>query len=92
MTISTERLNISQQTFKATAKVSEALEAAALNDAAAAISELLAVREAQPVVSGGNRWSCGKYFTYVQHSECDGYCPHCDSRVDLDEEDLDDEE
>ncbi|WP_447873951.1 hypothetical protein [Serratia fonticola] len=50
MTISKERLNILQQTFKATAKGSEALEAAALNDAAAAISELLAVREAQPVV------------------------------------------
>lgn len=51
MTISKERLNILQQTFKATAKGSEALEAAALNDAAAAISELLAVREAQPVAS-----------------------------------------
>ncbi|MEX2990206.1 hypothetical protein [Serratia fonticola] len=49
MTISIERLNILQQTFKATAKASEAMEAAALNDAAAAISELLAVREAQPV-------------------------------------------
>lgn len=50
MTISIERLNILQQTFKATAKVSEAMEAAALNDAVTAISELLAVREAQPVV------------------------------------------
>ncbi|WP_447886757.1 hypothetical protein [Serratia fonticola] len=50
MTISKERLNILRQTFKATAKTSEALEAAALNDAATAISELLAVREAQPVV------------------------------------------
>ncbi|HBE9093411.1 hypothetical protein [Serratia fonticola] len=59
MTISTERLNILRQTFKATAKTSEALEAAALNDAATAISELLAVREAQPVFSNeieGDDW------------------------------------
>ncbi|HHT2832377.1 TPA: hypothetical protein ACTYSZ_003413 [Klebsiella aerogenes] len=35
---------------------------------------------------GENCWSCGKYFTYEQHSECDGYCPHCDSPVDLDDE------
>lgn len=34
---------------------------------------------------GENCWSCGKYFTYEQHSECDGYCPHCNSPVDLDE-------
>ncbi|WP_320729565.1 hypothetical protein [Enterobacter ludwigii] len=36
---------------------------------------------------GENCWSCGKYFTYEQHSECDGYCPHCGSPVDLDDED-----
>lgn len=35
---------------------------------------------------GENCWSCGMYFTYKQHSECDGYCPHCDSPVDLDDE------
>ncbi len=35
---------------------------------------------------GENCWSCGKYFTYEQHSECDGYCPHCGSPVDLDDE------
>ncbi|WP_152071945.1 DUF551 domain-containing protein [Escherichia coli] len=35
---------------------------------------------------GENCWSCGKYFTYEQHSECDGYCPHCNSPVDLDDE------
>ncbi len=47
---------------------------------------------AQPV-SGGykldggeNCWSCGKHFTYVQHSECDGYCPHCGSPVDIDDD------
>lgn len=34
---------------------------------------------------GENCWSCGKYFTYAQHSECDGYCPYCDSPVDLDD-------
>ncbi|ELP5234858.1 hypothetical protein R1Z32_003810 [Citrobacter freundii] len=38
------------------------------------------------VSCGENCWSCGKYFTYEQHSECDGYCPHCDSPVDLDDE------
>lgn len=59
MTISIERLNILRQTFKATAKVSEALEAAALNDAAAAISELLAVREAQSVPIGCIKTICG---------------------------------
>lgn len=36
---------------------------------------------------GENCWSCGKYFTYAQHSECDGYCPHCNAPVDLDDED-----
>ncbi|MFX0957255.1 hypothetical protein ABEM15_04105 [Escherichia coli] len=35
---------------------------------------------------GENCWSCGKYFTYEQHSECDGYCPHCNSPVDLEDE------
>ncbi len=35
---------------------------------------------------GENCWSCGKHFTYVQHSECDGYCPHCGSPVDIDDE------
>lgn len=35
---------------------------------------------------GENCWSCGKYFTYEQHYECDGYCPHCNSPVDLDDE------
>lgn len=33
-----------------------------------------------------NCWSCGNHFTYVQHSESDGYCPHCDSPVDIDDE------
>lgn len=37
------------------------------------------------VASGEDCWSCGKFFTYAQHSECDGYCPHCDAPVDLDE-------
>lgn len=36
---------------------------------------------------GENCWTCGKYFTYAQHSECDGYCPHCNAPVDLDDED-----
>lgn len=54
------------------------------------LSELkLANREAQPVAAGENCWSCGKFFTYAQHSECDGYCPHCDSPVDLDEDEGD---
>lgn len=35
---------------------------------------------------GEKCWSCGKFFTYAQHSECDGYCPHCDSPVDLDDD------
>lgn len=35
---------------------------------------------------GENCWSCGKYFTYAQHSECDGYCPHCNAPVDLEDE------
>lgn len=44
-------------------------------------------RVSQPykLEGGENCWSCGKYFTYEQHSECDGYCPHCNSPVDLDE-------
>ncbi|HEJ7164355.1 TPA: hypothetical protein U2J57_004641, partial [Serratia marcescens] len=49
----------------------------------------LANREAQPVGDGENCWSCGKFFTYAQHSECDGYCPYCDSPVDLDDNDED---
>lgn len=53
--------------------------------------ELLANREAQPVADGENCWSCGKFFTYAQHSECDGYCPHCNAPVDL-EDDEDDED
>lgn len=36
--------------------------------------------------SGEDCWACGKYFTYEQHSECDGYCPHCGSPVDLDDD------
>ncbi|MDW5510422.1 hypothetical protein [Serratia proteamaculans] len=40
---------------------------------------------APAVASGENCWSCGKFFTYAQHSECDGYCPHCEAPVDLDE-------
>lgn len=56
------------------------------------VAELLAVREATPVVSGENCWSCGKFFTYEQRSECDGYCPHCDSPVDLDDDDENPEE
>ncbi|PTA95606.1 hypothetical protein C9415_10155 [Kluyvera sp. Nf5] len=68
------------------------------NPVANAYRELLEFRRnaaggnsAQPVMtsskleSGENCWSCGKYFTYTQHSECDGYCPHCDSPVDLDD-------
>lgn len=46
---------------------------------------------AQAIASGENCWSCGRFFTYVQHSECDGYCPHCNSPVDLDEGELNDE-
>ena len=42
------------------------------------------------VASGEKCWSCGKFFTYAQHSECDGYCPHCNAPVDLDEEEPDD--
>lgn len=49
-------------------------------------------REAQPVADGENCWSCGKFFTYSQHSECDGYCPHCNAPVDLDEGELSDED
>lgn len=33
-----------------------------------------------------NCWSCGNSFTYTQRLECDGYCPHCDSPIDLDED------
>lgn len=53
--------------------------------------EALANREAQPVADGENCWSCGNFFTYAQHSECDGYCPHCNAPVDLDEEEIGDE-
>ncbi|MEX3170758.1 hypothetical protein AB4M04_01500 [Serratia quinivorans] len=55
------------------------------------LSACRAAMLAQPVsqgykLDGGeNCWSCGKHFTYAQHSECDGYCPHCDSPVDLDD-------
>lgn len=44
-----------------------------------------AISACQP--DGEKCWSCGKYFTYAQHSECDGYCPHCNAPVDLDDED-----
>lgn len=44
------------------------------------------VTPANQLYAGENCWSCGKYFTYEQHSEFDGYCPHCDSPVDLDDE------
>lgn len=46
---------------------------------------------APTVASGENCWSCGKFFTYAQHSESDGYCPHCNAPVDLDEGELNDE-
>lgn len=46
---------------------------------------------APAVASGENCWSCGKFFTYAQHSECDGYCPDCDATVDLDDDDCDEE-
>ena len=61
-------------------------------DAIKGLEELLVSREAENVIQpskldgGENCWSCGKYFTYEQHSECDGYCPHCNSPVDLDDE------
>ncbi|WP_447881600.1 hypothetical protein [Serratia fonticola] len=43
-----------------------------------------AISACQP--DGEKCWSCGKYFTYVQHSECDGYCPHCNAPVDLEDD------
>ncbi|MBL3522809.1 hypothetical protein IM876_09050 [Serratia plymuthica] len=46
---------------------------------------------APAVASGEKCWSCGKFFTYAQHSECDGYCPHCNATVDPDEEEPEDE-
>ncbi|CAI1970305.1 hypothetical protein [Serratia marcescens] len=49
------------------------------------IGALTPLYTATTVASGENCWTCGKFFTYEQHSECDGYCPHCDAPVDLDE-------
>lgn len=31
-------------------------------------------------------WSCRKMFTTGSWQEADGYCPHCDQPVDLEEE------
>ncbi|MGQ5935280.1 hypothetical protein ACUNHG_14210 [Serratia sp. IR-2025] len=39
-----------------------------------------------PLPDGEKCWSCGEYFTYAQHSECDGYCPHCNAPVDLEDD------
>ncbi|MFV8873596.1 hypothetical protein ABQ345_09335 [Serratia fonticola] len=44
------------------------------------------VSQGYTLLAGENCWSCGKYFTYAQHSECDGYCPHCNAPVDLEDE------
>ncbi|HEB0980277.1 TPA: hypothetical protein ACMY33_001442 [Yersinia enterocolitica] len=33
--------------------------------------------------AGETCWSCSKYFTYLQHAECDGFCPHCNAEVEL---------
>ncbi|EAN0641015.1 hypothetical protein GBD64_18095 [Salmonella enterica] len=74
------------------------MELPVIDDVMLALAELQQLRAAMlqagnsPVSPDGlvgrgeNCWSCGKYFTYEQHSECDGYCPHCDSPVDLDDE------
>lgn len=32
-------------------------------------------------------WSCGKGMSYEQHMYNDGFCPHCESEIELDEED-----
>lgn len=70
----------------------DVLEAAIFGDNEDACSAAMLQGKAEPVSTvykldgGENCWSCGKYFTYEQHSECDGYCPHCDSPVDLDDE------
>lgn len=81
-TLTTERLREIAERISPSLRWGEAEQIAA---------ELLANREAQPVPSGENCWSCGKFFTYAQHSECDGYCPHCNAPVDLDEEEIGDE-
>lgn len=30
-------------------------------------------------------WNCGKGMSYEQHMHNDGFCPHCDSEIELDE-------
>ena len=57
-----------------------------LNACRAAMLQSEPVTTANKLERGEDCWSCGKYFTYTQHSECDGYCPHCDSPVDIDDE------
>ncbi|MGT3212312.1 hypothetical protein [Yersinia enterocolitica] len=51
-------------------------------------TELLSLREQLEALkalppAGETCWSCSKYFTYLQHAECDGFCPHCNAEVEL---------
>lgn len=31
-------------------------------------------------------WSCGKDMSYEQHMHNDGFCPHCQNEIDLEED------
>lgn len=31
-------------------------------------------------------WSCGKGMSYEQHMHNDGFCPHCNNEIDLEED------
>lgn len=63
-----------------------AIENTELGIAAVRAAMLQPVSQGYTLPEGENCWSCGKYFTYAQHSECDGYCPHCNAPVDLEDD------
>ena len=43
--------------------------------------------EDDDLVGDFNCWSCRKPVTYEAHMHNDGFCPHCNVEIELDEED-----
>ncbi|CAH6035521.1 hypothetical protein [Citrobacter koseri] len=58
----------------------------AMSDAVKVIDELLEGRAAEPAPLTVQCWSCRDEIEVSAIGDCDGYCPKCNSPIDLDEE------
>lgn len=50
-------------------------------------AELAALKAESEIIPVITCYSCRKEMTRDQHAEADGFCPHCDVEIELDEED-----